>query len=478
MELTLLPREILDEIVGHLDKRDIRKMATVSKAWRKSVSFILDESIAIKVGYFRFLQLIQDLDRFPGFASKITQITVTTEDLGSANLRVILNKCQNLLVLRFTEINIYEYVNMLNSRETKLPKIQNIHIIHLLECSPAIKRFDVWVNYRFKNTITSLQFMDIAQNGALKNYGGFMQYLSKFPKLTSLKINGDDDFGQSEELDLNEMLEKQPNLESICIKGKQLKADLDMLSATGDVTYPSLKTLHLDEVTADIKLLSYIKTRFTQVEDLALVSSLITPNQAVGEQAAKDIIKDFNESTVKDHKYSYHYKGQCYNNGTGRSRWAINLNLIHLDMLFREHLWDHDHFSDHDDDDLEDDDEDDFGASEFFDHGNGLLDEEFMMDEEFNIRQLLHEELMRGELEQEFYPEDDAFSDHGHEHEEYYDEDDDYEDYEEEEEFLGNHGAAIVAHNLMAQEFLREYYDNLRENAEFDDFEEDYDEVD
>lgn len=399
MTLATLPAEISNEIFYYLDKRDIKKMATVCKSWRQLVSCRLTDSISILLDYYKFTRLLNDLTAFPNFAAKVNQITVVCDDTsGATKLRSIINNCVNLQVLKFKETNIYEFVKMLNSRETVMPRIQNIEIMNLSECSPAIRRFDVWVNYRFRSTITTLQFMDVEENGALTNYGGLMKYLDYFPNLISIKICCDGWDDRTVELNLNELLTVKNKLETLYITGVgRVDGDLQNMAE-----YTSLKKLHLHRLNIDIKMLTYITKRFTKLEDLSLVASIVTPNDTVPETEAEQIIKDFNELPVEKLSLSYHYKGKCYHNSPEGNPYLIT-DLFQLGLIFHHSLIANEFLDEHEQEFLDNQflDEEDYLDHEFFD--DEFPDDDELFDDEDEYDELLDQEYMAEQFMRDYY---------------------------------------------------------------------------
>ncbi|KAI8075484.1 uncharacterized protein B0P05DRAFT_638675 [Gilbertella persicaria] len=383
------PVELWREIFTHiLNKQVLKECLSVCKTWNLVARSFFPESIYIELNDAHLDLLHRDLERFPGFGQKVTRLTLTHYSSGLSEpslFRSVVSLCPNLLELLFATNEIYHYLNILNTREALLPNIQKIHVSHLSECSPAIRRFHVWVNYRFRKTITDLEVLDIDANGALDKYTGLVAYARTFPNLKHLKAQSSSFLAiNNVSLDLLALLASNRKLESLKLYNiGKITSTLKDLAKNEFGEYPSLKKLKLDAQQIDIGTLKCITSRFTNVNNLRLLTSVILPDDSLTSKEAQDIIDQFQEYSkkVERNNVSYVYENQHYyiNNVIKKSIWITNFTIfdpfIEREFVFNEF----DEFGN--DDELEDmfgDGFDDDGVEDMF--GDGFDDYEDMFD--------------------------------------------------------------------------------------------------
>lgn len=319
MSLYKIRPDIWKDILDQLGKTDLRQAGAVCKTWNKiSNSLFNDCNISVSLCSYQYKKFLDDLNEYPLFAFKVNELVMFSEagdDDNINTLRAILKHCPNLLRLRFTEKHIYGYLKMLTTRNKSLSRIQEIDVLHLQTSSAAIKRIYIWVCHNHRETIKSLQFMGVQENSVLKHFGGLITFTQLFPELAHIKVRGDWAQDDTVCVDINELLMKNTKLESI-IMGNIARitgqlTDLPLLSE--DLTYPSLTKLHLYRFETDIHILEYIRSRFTNLEELFFVDVNVTPSKDVSNTTAGMMIENFNMMPINKLCLSYNYRDSCYN---------------------------------------------------------------------------------------------------------------------------------------------------------------------
>jgi hypothetical protein len=384
MSVLHLPTEIWKEVFNCLsNKNDLKSCLLVCKSWYFISRSFFSDDIRIQLKDIYFGKLYKDLSTYPALAEKVSAITLTDASTGLSDatlFRSLLNLCTNLRELLFDITDIYEYLKILNRREASLPSIQKIHVIRLCECSPAVRRFHLWVNYRFRETITSIEIMDVEDNGALKNYGGLLAFASQFPHLTCLKAQSLTEHNL--EVDLTALLASNKKIETLKLYGvgklNNTLKDSDLSPV--DVEYSSLTKLKLAASKININTLKYIVTRFKNVKSIRLTTPLIVPDNTLTEKESTSILDSFKEFTKKSTRIniSYRYKGDHYIENKGElepTTWINNLMVLQgfdpIDLLYG------------DDEDFEEDFYERFLQDELYDelYDDGLYYDSYFDDE-------------------------------------------------------------------------------------------------
>lgn len=307
--MTTLPTELWEQITSYITDTDIKESSGVCKRWNTSLAGFRGTSISIKIYICQFDELLEDFKKYPSFILKIDKLTIqskVTMHEDTILLRNVLHRCINLLVLEFTQKYIHRFLRMLNSSDTMLPSIQELDIANLTESPPSTRKFYIYINYRFRSTITTLQLTGIESNEALHRYGGLIGYTSRFPSLKNLEISGNCQNDQT--LDLNQLLAANLGLETLNIAYIPVKGDLVDLPPSSKVIYSSLKSLYLCGFSSDITIVEYILTRFTNLDYFKVADVYIDQCEAVPGKAADAMIKDFNTVSAKLFHLYYVYK--------------------------------------------------------------------------------------------------------------------------------------------------------------------------
>ncbi|KAK4510587.1 uncharacterized protein ATC70_005018 [Mucor velutinosus] len=341
-----LPTELWKQVFTCTNKKDLKTCLLVSKSWHYVARSFFSEDIQVNLNDSHLRRLEKDIKAHAHLGSKISRITINHLSTGMATpetFRSVINHCPNLLELEFEIADVYHYLKSLNCKEASMPNIQKIQVRSLLECSPAVRRFHLWVNYRFRSTITSIEIMDMKDNAALKDYGGLVTFASCFPQLTSLKAQCTTLTEKELNINLTELLKNNDRLQELKLYGigKITNTLNEISSEATQMEFPSLTKLKLEVSAINIKSLEYITKRFTQLQSLRLLTSTVVPDNSLNETQAKNILSEFKAFAVKPKRIhvSYKYKNEHFheNNGKKRPSW-ITHNFLFLEGLSRQYF--------------------------------------------------------------------------------------------------------------------------------------------
>ncbi|KAI8647327.1 hypothetical protein BD408DRAFT_408388 [Parasitella parasitica] len=341
-----LPPELWKQVFDLVDKQGLKTCLLVSRPWNYIARSFFNQDIQINMSDSRLYNLSKDLKEYAVLGPKISRITINHLSTGMASpevFRAVISLCSNLLELQFEMTDVFHYLKSLNCKEALLPNIQKIQILHLLECSPAVRRFHLWVNYRFRATITSVEIMDMRDNAALQNYGGLVAFASYFPQLTSLKAQCSSLIEKIADINLTELLKNNDRLQELELDGigKITNTLNELPSDPTLVEYPSLTKFKLGVSSIDIKSLEYISTRFTNLESLLLLASTVVPDKNLKETQATNILIKFKAFATKAKRIhvSYQYKNEHFheNNGEKKPTWTAS-NFLFLENLSRQYF--------------------------------------------------------------------------------------------------------------------------------------------
>lgn len=373
MELTpqnkydYLPKEILIEIFKYLtpkkpqtSKRDLASCLLVCRSWYFAAMSFFEDCIHLAIPDEMFNRLYNDLHNFPILASKISHLKLNKSTTGKEKpetFRSIINLCTNLVELKFANYNdIYHYLRVLNCPETEMLTIQKIQISTMDAASPAVRRFHVWVNYRFRSTITHLELADVDVNGALKNYGGLIKMLEGFPNLTHLKARSVYDGPTTNEFNVSTLLKTCPLLQQI-----KLYYIGNIVFDNDESTpekYENITKLKLNTNVIDISTLKHINSHFPNVDKFRLIASRVGHVGAAFTSAeSAKIISDFKAyaRSMTRSNVRCTYGGELIDIDIGGSRSKyFGVHFILDDMpeaLLQELLMMHEDWFDHEDED-------------------------------------------------------------------------------------------------------------------------------
>lgn len=360
-----LPKEILTEIFKYLtpkkpitSKRDLASCLLVCRSWYFAAMSFFEDCIHLAIPDEVFNRLYNDLHNFPILASKISHLKLNKSSTGKEKpetLRSIINLCTNLVELKFANYNdIYHYLKVLNCPETEMLKVQKIQISTMDAASPAVRRFHVWVNYRFRSTITHLELSDVDVNGALKNYGGLIKMLEGFSSLTHLKARSVYDGPTTNEFNVSTLLKTCPLLQQVKLYYiGNIVFDND---ESTPAKYENITKLKLNTNTIDITTLKHINSHFPNVDKFRLIASRVAHVGAAFTSAeSAKIISDFKayarSKTRSNVRCTYGDELIDIDIGGSRSKY-FGVHFILDDMpeaLLQELLMMHEDWLDHED---------------------------------------------------------------------------------------------------------------------------------
>ncbi|OBZ91132.1 hypothetical protein A0J61_00830 [Choanephora cucurbitarum] len=319
-------------------------------------SSFFTEGIRVHLSDTRIEMLLNDLLKYKSFGPKITKVALSNHSTGQIEptlFRSTLSLCPNLTEIEFDTNEIYHYLRALNSREALLPSIQEIRITSLELCSPAIRRFHVWLYYRFRMTITTLEITDANTNDALNTYGGLVAFIRLFPNLKHLKAESNTMLrDRSISIDLHALLTNAPQLESLELFFFNMVTS-NIRKPQEPTEYSTLKRLKLDVSRAEFNTLDYITTRFKHLHNITFVASRLVPNNALTtsqEQATIDCFLDYC-SKIEETKVWFIFRHrQYFKDNTNKcpihhALWSVEwaseelefeLTSLYNDMLFDE----------------------------------------------------------------------------------------------------------------------------------------------
>ncbi|KAI9486558.1 MAG: hypothetical protein EXX96DRAFT_549562 [Benjaminiella poitrasii] len=308
------PIEIWKEIFGHLDKSDIKECLLVCRSWNQLAHPLLGDSFYLKLHDSYFNILLADLATYPTFGPKVTHITIPFGSTNVGNpetLRSIINHCPNLLELRFDNSNPYEYLKALNCKEANLPCIQAIKLRNHMACSPAVRRFHLWVNYRFRSTIQTIDIMDVDENGALENYGGLVKYVASFPNLNELRAYCDIILKEDVNvIHLTDLLTHAKNLKVLRLN------HFSKIIDTPDESSPStlVTDLELGVLRLDIKAIQYVLANFKNLTQFRLTANSIESDRSLGQELSDNAVNELHAFAKRIDRYyiNYDYKGKHF----------------------------------------------------------------------------------------------------------------------------------------------------------------------
>jgi hypothetical protein len=365
-----LPAELLKEIFLNIkDKKDLKNCLVVCKAWCFAAQGFFSNDIRIRMNDRSLKKLYTDLQAFPAISQKVKYITFHQLSSGAENpatLRSALSLCPNLAALQFDIVDVYDYLKAMNCHEMMLPSIQKIRISDLNSCSPAVRRFHLWVNYRFRATITSLEIADLENNGALKNYGGLIKLVAQFPNLTYLRAKCHSIAERQLNVNLTALIQNCPKLQELKLYGiGRITNDVKDIPDSEPTQFPNLTKLKLKVSQINIKSLQYIVTRFKNVKNLRLITFNVVPDTSLTSSQADNILGEFTEYSKSFERINinYKYKNQNFftNHGKKRPTWSSNIMMmVGLPEEFLQEEWMDDEWIPGDDDVLDDEDYEDY----------------------------------------------------------------------------------------------------------------------
>lgn len=225
----------------------------------------------------------------------------------SQALRSIVNLCPNLsdLVCVASFEDPYDCLKALDSDKTILPNINKIDLVKLYDHSGSIRACHLEVNLRFCETISSLY---ISPPSTLEQeYGGIVEFLSRFKKLKYLKVapkSESDKCAGNRSVNLSSLIQDHKELEVLKLYsfgritiGNTPSAAASTTTTDGSTGLNGLKNLKIMSHQAEFNLLQFIMDKFRNLEKLRLLicAQLSSPNKPISNYEYQMIIKRFQD---------------------------------------------------------------------------------------------------------------------------------------------------------------------------------------
>ncbi|KAI9364137.1 hypothetical protein BD770DRAFT_462712 [Pilaira anomala] len=322
----LLPSEILRLVFGNIhSKKDIKQCLLVCKSWRHVVQEYIGQGISIQVEEKNLQDLLDDIHYFGNNVKTI----VLNESYSQSN-RIkesliwldILIRCPNLISIYLYVSSTYRYLKILKCPEAKMKKIQEIHTNNPEFCRPVIKDLYMWMNVRYRATVTTLEIYDLQNDETVRKYGGLIKLISKFPNLTHLKAKSSSRQVQGLDMDLKKLLKAAPQLQELKLYGiSKIINNSQDTETTDSIENIRLTKLKLKSNVIDIMAIQYITTYLLKkVSKLSLLVENVKTSKALPEDKARKILKDLETSTIGMTRInlSYRYRGKEFYSNYGK----------------------------------------------------------------------------------------------------------------------------------------------------------------
>ncbi|KAI7867480.1 uncharacterized protein EV154DRAFT_556975 [Mucor mucedo] len=179
----LLPEEIMNLIFVYLEREiDIRNCRLVCLNWNSSIySIFYKEGIQISLCKRNYQRLQDDIVKFPELKLKIQKLYIISEDEDRTGYNIdlntfmpIINMCSNLKRLHFQATTSGDnFLIPLLTETVDLPFIEEIVADELTDLKRLTRETYLMINFKYRNTITSLRISDYDQDETywnLKNY--------------------------------------------------------------------------------------------------------------------------------------------------------------------------------------------------------------------------------------------------------------------------------------------------------------------
>lgn len=322
----LLPSEILRLVFGNIQaKKDIKQCLLVCKSWRRVAQEYIGQGISIQVKEKNLQDLLDDIHYFGNNVKTI----VLSETYSQSNRikesliwRDVLIRCPNLISVYLYVSSTYRYLKILKCPEAKMKKIQEIHVDNPEFCRPVIKDLYMWMNVRYRATVTTLEIYDLQNDVTVSKYGGLIKLVSKFPNLTHLKAKSSSRKVQGFDMDLEKLLKSAPQLQELKLYGiSKIINNSQDTETTDSIENIRLTKLKLKSNVIDIMAIQYITTYLLKkVSRLSLVVENVKTNKALPEDKAQKILKDLETSTIGMTRFnlSYRYRGKEFYSNYGK----------------------------------------------------------------------------------------------------------------------------------------------------------------
>lgn len=382
-----LPFELLEQIFQNiLEKEHLKVCLSVCKAWQ----FVAQQYFSPEISLILELEELKTLSEdILYFGQKVTVIKLITDEytlIGDDDKHSwihILALSPNISSIHFLNHDkIAPFLEVLLDPFMILNNLRIIAVGGLVFCPIDVQDIYLQANIRYRENITSLQVSTLTTCRTFIEYGGRVEYISQFPRLTCIKVNSlfipdeyELDF-QNSRIDIKHLLKESPQLKEVklynCSKITSNWQDPNLVEAiTENVSLTSLK-ITVDEISTGT--LKYLVALLKDVEVLQLRIGSITLDETISENETMAILDDLTAYTsgMKKVQIDYAYNG---------NEFLLDFDLISEDYEHRVGL-----FGDDDDNDFEYNQNMDGYSGEYSDeysdeYGNDYDSEVYLQDE-------------------------------------------------------------------------------------------------
>ncbi|KAI9265839.1 hypothetical protein EDC94DRAFT_604226 [Helicostylum pulchrum] len=378
-----LPFEILEQIFRNIPEKEYLKIClTVCKAWKLVAQQYFDPEISLKLEQDELKALSEDIQHFGQNVTVIKLINhkyVSIDDDDKHNWIHILALSPNIASIYFlNHDNIAPFLEILLDPFINLNNLQIIATRELVACPIDVQDIYLRANIRCRENITSLQVSTLTTCRTFIEYGGIVEYVSQFPRLTCLKVNSlsiPEVYEYDRQclcIDVKHLLKESPQLKELklynCSKITSNWQDPNLVETiVENVSLTSLK-LTVDEIST--VTLKYIVALLKEVKVLQLRIGLITQDETISENETTAILDDLSAytSAMKKVQIDYTYNG---------NEFLLEFDLISKNYEHRAGM-----FGDDDDNDFDYDQDSDEFSDEYGDEYGEEYDSEVYAQED------------------------------------------------------------------------------------------------
>ncbi|KAI7873342.1 uncharacterized protein EV154DRAFT_487268 [Mucor mucedo] len=245
-----LPKEIMELIIGHLDKdNDIKNCRLVCSNWNSNVySICFNCGIKVALGSAsRCEKLMKDLVEFPQMAAKIRKLCLSyiDEDPIDPDMFVsVLDQCTYIENLEFRIKNTGpQYLLALFDKTPHISRMKEITVEDVDLCSRSIRRSHLLINFIYRNTITVLELSTVKDEEDAQVFPHWQKYISS-TDTAHLGLSTTIDFFGDGFHKMTNFASKFPKLKVLKLVPGLLCDEID-LTAIMETNICKLKTLHI-----------------------------------------------------------------------------------------------------------------------------------------------------------------------------------------------------------------------------------------
>lgn len=297
-----LPYEILKLIFEDLEqKEDLKACLLVCKSWNNVAQEYFNRDISIKLNIPKLPKLLDDIHYF---ALKVKSIELTCLSYKEKEEGLYLSMWRDILIISSNLNSLYvffwedtqEYLRILESSEVNLNKIQKI-TTHITDYHPPdSQKLYLRIQIRYCKLVTSLHIYEYGIDYILIEYGGLPQFISNFPNLIRLEVEGIDMYDSGMSLDMRQLLESAPLLQELKLdRIKEITGDFEDSYASQSIKALNLKEIHLETGKMNIKLLRFILSQAKNIGSVSILITRLESYEMLSFEENQEIIDDFNK---------------------------------------------------------------------------------------------------------------------------------------------------------------------------------------